>query len=85
MLIAALCPPPTTCTDFFFFFFFFFSPAILDFTDVKNVTVGREGEGREGKEAPWVGFLQKSSENENYFLLNPIITSQWGAPIKKWG
>ena len=25
-----------------------------------------------------MGFLQKSSENENYFLLNPIIASQWG-------
>ena len=30
---------------FFFFFFFFFFAAILDFTDVKNVTEGKK-EGR---------------------------------------
>ena len=46
------------------FFFLFFFAAILDFTDVKNVTEGRRREGDQARFFMWIDFspvLQQSA------------------------
>ena len=42
---------------FIFFVFCFFSSAILDFTDVKNVTEGRRREGEQARFFMWIDFF----------------------------
>ena len=43
--------------EFYFFFFFFFFAAILDFTDVKNVTEGRRREWDQTRFFMWIDFF----------------------------
>ena len=51
----------TSCSCFWIFgilfFFFFFFAAILDFTDVKNVTEGRRREGDQALFFMWIDFF----------------------------
>ena len=50
-------PYPLHRVYFFIFYFYFFVAAILDFTDVKNVTEGRRREGDQAWFFMWIDFF----------------------------